>query len=319
MKPIPLLFMGSPQVAVAILEELIQAGHEIRAVITQPDKPAGRGQHLAPPPVKVFAESHHLTVFQPTTLKDPKLIDALKSLKPQAIVIVAYGKLIPPEIISLPPWGCINVHFSLLPKYRGASCIATAIRNEEKETGVTIMRINEKLDAGPILKQQKVMIDPEETTESLEKRLTQVGGKLLLETLAELERNSLIPYEQDETQTTYAPLLKKEDGRIDWNASAEQIHNLIRAMIPWPVAYTFVDKNRIKVYGAKIAKEVRSEKLEEKNPGQIIGLSDAGIEVVCGSGRILLTEIQPESKRRMNAKDFIQGHRNLLKVGTILI
>jgi methionyl-tRNA formyltransferase len=306
--------MGSPSCAVAILESLIHAGYPVHAVITQPDKPAGRGRHLTPPPVKVFAESRKLPVLQPTKLKDPVFIEALRSYRPEGIVVAAYGRLIPPPILELPPWGCINVHFSLLPKYRGASCVASAIRDGERETGVTIMKINERLDAGPILMQERVVIGPEETTEELEHRLALVGSRILLKTLGGLQEKTVVPCEQDESQASFAPLLKKEDGRIAWNLPASRVHDHIRAMVPWPVAFTHVDKKTLKVYGSRVMEDSNSE---SRKPGEIVDLGQEGIEVACGEGRILVTSVQPESKRRMSAADFLHGHAGSLQIGKV--
>jgi methionyl-tRNA formyltransferase len=306
--------MGSPSCAVSILESLILAGYPIQAVMTQPDKPAGRGQHLTPPPVKIFAESRGLPVLQATKLKDPALVETLKSYEPQAIVVAAYGRLIPPQILDLPPWGCINVHFSLLPKYRGASCVASALRNGEKETGVTIMKINERLDAGPILIQERVAIGPEETTEELEHRLALVGSKILLKSLEGLKARTIVPREQDESQVSFAPLLKKEDGRIDWSLAAPRVHDHVRAMVPWPVAFTHVDKKTLKVYGSRVMQDPNAK---HGKPGEITGLNQEGIEVACGEGRILITSVQLESKRRMNASDFLHGHAESLRIGKV--
>src|SRR4030095_11654669 len=210
MSAIPLLFMGSPDTAVTVLKALLDAGHDVRAVVTQPDKPAGRGKQLTPPPVKIFAESQGIKVLQPTQLKEPSFENDVRRFEPKAVAVAAYGRLIPKTVLDLPPWGCLNVHFSLLPKYRGASCVAAAILNGEKETGVTIMKIVEKLDAGPIFLQEKTEIGPEETTEELERRLSVTGARLLLEALERLDAGTLGSREQDESQMIYAPLLQKD-------------------------------------------------------------------------------------------------------------
>jgi len=315
MKPLPLLFMGSPHIAVTLLGDLLRAGHEIRGVITQPDKPAGRGQNLHPPPVKEFAIAQGLTVFQPSRLKDPDLFENLKRLSPQAIIVAAYGKLIPNEMLAMTPWGCLNLHFSLLPKYRGASCVASAIRNGESHTGVTIMRIIEKLDAGPILLQEKVEIEPEETTGALEERLAKIGSELMQKALEKLDQGDLAEREQDESLVSFAPLIHKDEGHIDWKLPAQKNHDLIRAFQPWPAAFTYLDKRRIKVHGSKIVPPPSENRNQKAGPGEVIKLSESGIEVACGSGQLLLTEVQPENKRRMKAWDFIQGHHHLLQVG----
>jgi len=314
MSPLPLIFMGSPQVAVTVLEGLMKAGHEIRAVVTQPDKPAGRGQHLHPPPVKEFAVRHSLQVFQPVKMKDPSLFENLKALEPRAFIVAAYGKFIPNEILMIAPAGCLNVHFSLLLKYRGASCVASAIRNGEKETGVTIMRISEKLDAGPILKQKEVAIAPDETAGELEQRLGPLGTQLMIQVLEDLEKGKIQESKQDEARATYAPLIKKEEGRIDWSLPAQKIHNLIRAFNPWPAAFTHIDKTRLKVYGARLERSQESG-VRSQEVGKITNLRPDGISVVCGEGRLLISEVQPESKRRMSAWEFAHGHQTLVKIG----
>ena len=306
--------MGSPDTAVTILKALLDAGHDIRAVITQPDKPAGRGKQLTPPPVKIFAEARGVKVLQPSRLKEPPFEEAVRRFEPKAIAVAAYGRLIPNTILQLPPWGCLNVHFSLLPKYRGASCVAASLLNGDKETGVTIMKIVETLDAGPIYLQEKTEIGPEETTEDLEKRLAVSGARLLLEALERLDVGTLTPRDQDDSQMTYAPLLKKEDGLIDWNRSPQAVHDHIRAMVPWPVAFTHIDKTRIKIYRSRIVEGEAASR--EAKPGTVLHADPEGIEVACKDGRVKITELQPESKRRMVAADFIHGHAKLLKIGS---
>lgn len=317
MTPIPLIFMGSPQVAVTILEALIQAGHEICAVVTQTDKAAGRGQKLTPPPVKIFAEKNHLKILQAHKIKAPEFVEELKSFGAKALIVAAYGKILSQEILDLTPHP-LNVHFSLLPKYRGASCVASALLNDEKETGVTIMRIVKELDAGPILSQEKLSIGEEDNTESLESKLASLGGKLLIKTLEQIE--TIQPREQNAVEASYAPLLKKEEARINWSKSARFIFNQIRAYNPWPLAYTLIDNKRLKIYGGKVG-AIRESPLQ--SPGTITNLSDEDIEVACGIGAngrspLLITEVQPEGKNKMSAKDFLNGMGRTLKVGQIL-
>lgn len=315
MKSLPLLFMGSPPAAVTVLKALIDGGHEVRAVVTQPDKPAGRGQHLTPPAVKTFALSKGLRTFQPSQLKDPQFIKDLRTFSPQVIIVVAYGRILPDEILALAPRGAWNVHFSLLPKYRGAACVASAIRNGEKETGVTLMRMVKKLDAGPILKQKKTLIDSIETAGALEERLALLGAELVLEGLKDLEQGDLGEIVQNEAEASYAASLKKEEGKINWNQPAQTLYNHIRAMIPWPVAYTLIDNQRLKIYGAKRVEEETGDRKQETGGGKITKISEKGIEVSCREGKILLTEVQPPSKRKMSAWEFIQGHKTLISVG----
>jgi methionyl-tRNA formyltransferase len=285
-------------------------------VVTQPDKPAGRGKLLTPPPVKIFAESCNLPVLQPGRLMEASFEQSLRRFEPQVIAVAAYGRLIPNSILELPPWGCLNVHFSLLPQYRGASCVAAALLNGEKETGVSLMKIVEKLDAGPVYLQEKTPIGPEETTEDLEQRLSISGARLLLEGLERLEVGTLQSREQDESQMTYAPLLQKDDGRIDWNRRAPAIHDHIRAMVPWPVAFTHIDKTRLKIYRSRVVEDTRETGGGEK-PGTVLHFGREGIEVACGQGRLRITELQPESKRRMESADFLHGHAGLLKTGSL--
>ncbi len=307
----PLLFMGSPEVAVIVLRALLEAGYLIPAVITQPDKPAGRGQKLTPPPVKVYAESKGIQVLQPTQLRDPLFLEQLKSYQPQTIVVAAYGRIIPNEILEFPSLGCVNVHFSLLPKYRGASCVVSAILNGDKEIGVTVMKVVQKLDAGPILGQSKIPLLSTETTGEVESKLAHLGGELLIQTLQALEQNSIKAIEQDEALVTYAPLLKKEEAKIDWSLSAEKINRLIHAMNPWPIGYTFVDKKRLKVYDGCEKSDWSDKSDRSDRPGTILQISKEGIEVACGIGTLLLKEVQLEGKKRMQAYELSQGERSL--------
>ena len=312
MSKLPLIFMGSPQAAVTILEALLQGGYDIRAVVTQPDKAAGRGQKLTPPPVKLFAESHKLKVLQPLKVKTPEFVEELKSLGAKVLIVVAYGRILSQEILDLTPHP-LNVHFSLLPKYRGASCIASALLNDEKETGVTIMKVVEELDAGPIIAQQSLAITDEDNTGVLETKLAQTGGKLLLKVLDQIE--NMQAHEQNPKEANYAPLLKKEEALIDWSKPARFIFNQIRAYNPWPIAYTYIDKNRFKIYGGKVPLTPTLSLKGRGGPGTIIALNNSGIEVICGEESILITEVQPEGKNKMSAKDFLNGIGRNLKMG----
>lgn len=307
----PLLFMGSPPVAVSILKTLLKHGYPVPAVITQPDKPAGRGQKIAPPAVKVFAQQHSIEVYQPTTLRDPNFLDTVQRYQPQAIIVAAYGKLIPPSILALPPWGCINIHFSLLPRYRGASCVASAIRHGDVETGVTIMQVTEKLDAGPIYRQERVGILPDETTADLEARLADHGGRLLIAVLNDLEQGRIASREQDDSEASYAPLIRKEEAKIDWTKSACQIRNLIRAFIPWPVAFGILEQSRIKIYEAKVV----SEESLAKPAGEIVKVSPEGVDVACGKGVLRILSVQPENKKRLSIAELLRGDPKTFTAG----
>lgn len=310
----PLVFMGSPEVAVTVLKTLVEAGYPIRAVITQPDKPAGRGQKLTAPPVKTYAVSENIEVFQPASLKDPSAIQKILSYPAQAIVVAAYGKIIPKVILESPPWGCLNVHFSLLPRYRGASCVASAIRNNDSHTGVSIMKVVEALDAGPIYRQERLEIQPSDTTGSLEEKLALLGGRILLKILEELKLGSATLTEQKEKEVSYAPLLKKEEAAIDWKQPAEGVDRLIRAMNPWPVAYTFLEGQRVKIYKAQAFEENSSA---SSRAGEILKTEEDGIKIACGRGTLLITELQPENKKRMSAADFLKGHSSWFQTGKV--
>ncbi|MBF0492112.1 MAG: methionyl-tRNA formyltransferase [Deltaproteobacteria bacterium] len=314
-----LLFMGSPELAVTHLNALLQAGFPIVGVVTQPDKPAGRGQKLTPPPVKVYAQEKGLLIFQPERPKSPEFVDEIKKLNPDFMIVVAYGRILSEALIRLPKLACLNVHFSLLPKYRGASCVLSAIRNGETETGVTVMQVVEKLDAGPIYLQEKVEIAANETTGELQQRLAQKGALLLLQSLDGIATGKLQVREQDESQASFAPLIAKEEGKIDWTKSAQEIHNHIRAMNPWPVAFTAFEGKKIKIYESINFSNAPQPPLTLRGGevGKILKVSAQGLEVACGSGSILLTSVQPESKKRMSAQDFFDGYQSWISAGKV--
>ncbi len=241
MSVLRILFLGTPEFALRTLDAVLGSPHEVVGIVTQPDRPRGRGQRLAPPPVKVRGEAAGLPVFQPERLKDEGLLDALRQLRPDLGVVAAYGRLIPRVLLDLPRLGMVNVHASLLPKYRGAAPIARAIMDGARETGVTIMRVVEALDAGPMLAASRTPIDPDETGETLERRLGEIGAQLLVETLDPIERGHAVETPQDDGQATYAPRILKADGLIDWEAPAGAIHDKVRALVPWPHAFTFLE------------------------------------------------------------------------------
>jgi methionyl-tRNA formyltransferase len=298
------LFMGSPEIAVPTLEALLQAGENIVGVVSQPDRPVGRHQVLTPPAVAAFAKEKNLPLFQPEKVKNnPEFLETIKNLKPDVVIVVAYGRLLPKDFLDLPPRGCINVHFSLLPKYRGAAPMQRALMNAETETGVTTFRIVEKLDAGPILMQKKVEIHEEDTTEILGRRLTVIGTQLVKETLASLRSGALKPIPQNDREATLAPPLTKEDGLVKWNEKARYVCGQIRGVTPWPGAYTFWENKRLKIHRAEILEGKRSAE-----PGTVTEIIEEGIEVACTNGALLLTELQLEGGRRLSAKDFLKGH-----------
>jgi methionyl-tRNA formyltransferase len=300
---VKLVFLGSPAFAVPSLERLAKSGHEIAAVITQPDRPKGRGQRPAPPPVKEAAERLGLRVYQPDRIRDERAVALLAALAPQAMVVVGYGQIIPQDVIDLAPLGIINVHASLLPKYRGAAPIQWAIARGETVTGVTTMRIDAGLDTGDILLQRETPIGPEETAIELSERLAVMGAELLLETLRGLEAGTIVPRPQDHTQASYAPLLTKQDGRIDWTRPAEEIYNRIRGFVPWPGAWTMFRGKLLHIWKARRAGP------DGGPPGSLHKEANR-LMAVCGDGVLLeLLEVQIEGKGRISAQDFVHGYR----------
>ena len=297
------VFMGTPELAVPTLEALLQKGHEVASVITQPDRPAGRGRKLRSSPVKSKALALGLPVEQPARIKAPEALERLQQRDPEAIVVVGYGQILPQSILDLPRLGCVNVHASLLPKYRGAAPINWAIANGDTVTGVTTMCIERRLDAGDILLKRQVEIGPMETAPELAERLARMGADLLVETLAGLERGTLVGEKQDETEATYAPMLKREDGWIDWNLTAGEIFSRIRGFAPWPGSYTSFRGKRLHVRKAH-------QKLGASAAPGAISMADGSFEVGCGGGTALvLEELQLEGKKQMPAAEFARGYR----------
>mgnify|MGYP004624444173 CR=1 FL=1 len=294
--------MGTPEFALPSLEKLIEEKYDICAVFTKPDKPQGRKRIITPPPVKVFAQEHGLQVFQPEKLKIRETYDLIKSLNPDAIVVVAYGKILPKNIIDMPKYGCINVHGSLLPRYRGAAPIQWSIINGDKVTGISTMFMDEGLDTGDILLQSKVSINGDETSEELKKRLSVIGADLLIKTLKELENGTLERIKQDDSQATLSPPLDKITGDIDWQKTAQEIHNLVRGSNPWPIAHTLLRGKNFKIYKTRIST------YRSYYPGKVI--STDPLIVGCGNNTSLeLLEVQIEGKKRMTASDFSRGYR----------
>ena len=306
-----LVFMGTPDYAVNTLEALISAGHNVAAVFAQPDKPVGRKHIITPPPVKVCAENHGITVYQPNTLRDGKAEEILKEIAPDAIVVVAYGKILPKEILNIPKYGCVNGHASLLPKYRGASPIQWCIVCGETETGVTAMKMDEGMDTGDILKTVKTEIGDEETAEELFDRLSGLTAELLVKTLADLESGNITPIKQDEENASYAPIIKKEMAQLDFiNMTATEIHNAVRGYYSWPCAYFFLENKRIKVIKAAVADNTNAK------AGTVIKSTDS-LVIACKDGTAVeLVTVQPEGSKPMSAKQMLCGRP--IAVGTVI-
>lgn len=298
-----MIFMGTSPFALPSLQALVDAGTEVVAVVTQPDKPQGRGQRLAPPPVKELASSLGLPVLQPAKIREEGAIQTLRALEPELAVVVAYGQFLPQAVLELPARGCMNLHASLLPQYRGAAPIAWSILRGEKETGVTTMLIEEAMDAGPILLQESVPIREEDTAGSLHDRLAEIGARLLVRTVEELGRGRLLPRHQDHEKATYAPKLQKSDGLIDWGQPCRQIYNQIRGLDPWPGAYTSLKGEVLKIWSARPIEDARGGEA-----GEVLSEDDAGILVRTGEGVLLVLELQPENRRRMTAWEYLAGH-----------
>ena len=296
--------MGTPKIAAATLECLLREPDPVVGVVTQPDRPSGRGQKLAPSPVRSLAEARGIPTVAPEKIRAPEFLETLKSWQPQLIVVVAFGRILPKTILELAPHGCLNVHYSLLPKYRGAAPAAWTIINGEREGGVTTMKLVEKMDAGAIYLQESVLLAADETTGSLQDKLTPIGARLLLETIQKLKEGSLTPREQDESQATLAPILKKEDGLIDWRRPAIEIERRVRGFDPWPGSFTRLGDKLLKVHRASVLFHP-----PEKNPGETIRADSGGFWVATSSGAISLEEVQLENKKRLPGSEFVKGAR----------
>jgi len=298
-----IVFMGTPDFAVPTLERLIEC-HQVVGVFTRIDKPKGRGQKLQYTPVKEKAMEHGIPVFQPKSLKkNNEVMDILKELNPDAIVVAAYGMILPKEILDLPRFGCINVHASLLPELRGAAPINWAIIRGYDKTGITTMLMGEGLDTGDILLKEETPIGENETAGELFDRLSIIGGSLLIRTLEELERGSIVPLPQDESKATYAPMLSKELGHINWNMDSKQVHNLIRGVNPWPGAYCFYEEKMLKILNADYV-----EGPENEVPGKVIKAQKGVLEIACRRGKIIVKQIQELGGKKMDIGAYLNGH-----------
>jgi len=305
-----IVFMGAAHFAVPSLQALIDSPHEIIEVVCQPDRPAGRGLKMTACPVGEKAKEAGLVYHQPESLKGGEEYEHLAALSPDLIVVVAYGKILPREIIDIPPLGCVNVHASLLPKYRGAAPINWAIINGEAVTGVTTMLINERMDAGDILLSCETAIDDLDNALELEERLSVMGAELLIQTIEGIENKAIEPILQDESEATYARMLKKSDGLIDWSLSAQEIADRVRGLVPWPVAYTHMDGKLLKIFEAHV-----SEELCDETPGTVV-TCDKHLAIATGKGIIYPIEVQLEGKKKMHCEDMLRGCK--IKRGTIM-
>lgn len=309
------IFMGTPDFSVGTLEALIEAGHEVCLAVTQPDKPKGRGKEMQFPPVKETAIQYGIPVFQPQKVRALDCIEYLKGFQAEACVVVAFGQILPKEILKMTPYGCINVHASLLPKYRGAAPIQWAILSGESVTGVTTMQMDEGLDTGDMLLKTEVIITEEETGESLHDKLAKAGAKLAVETLKELEAGTLCPQKQGESPTPYARMLDKNMGNIDWSKSAVQIERLVRGLNSWPSAYTYWNGKVMKIWKAGVKSEETGNTTKKAEPGEVLDVGKDYFSVQTGQGILMVKEVQLQGKKRMGTDAFLRG--NALDSGMI--
>ena len=300
------VFMGTPDFAVGTLNALLQSRHQVVAVVTQPDKPKGRGKAMQFTPVKEVAVRAEIPVLQPKRVREPEVVEEIRQFHPDVIVVVAFGQLIPKAILDMPQYGCVNVHASLLPKYRGAAPIQWAVIDGEEKSGVTTMQMDEGLDTGDMLLTEEVVLDPQETGGSLFDKLSEVGAGLLLKTLDELEAGNVHPQKQpSESTTAYAAMLTKKMGEIDWTQSAVQIERLVRGLNPWPSAYTHLGQKTLKIWRAA----VHPSMVQTKEPGTVILMDKKHFSVQTGDGMLEILELQLEGKKRMDADAFLRGYQ----------
>lgn len=294
------IFMGTPDFACPTLQKLLDRDANLVAVVTQPDRPKGRGQKLLPPPVKELAGQHGIPVYQPLKVRDPDFVDIIRELKPDVIIVVAFGQLLPKALLDIPPHGCINVHASLLPRYRGAAPLNWSIINGEAETGVTTMLMDVGLDTGDMLLTRKTPLDENEGIQALHDRMAVMGAELLAETLDRLATGDIVPQPQDSAASCYAPMLKKEDGIIDWHTDARTIHNRVRGLAVWPGACTTIDNQTVKIFRTSVGKG-------SGKPGTVLQAAKEQFEVACLSGSLFLHELQLAGKKRLECASFLAG------------
>lgn len=305
-----IVFMGTPDFAVGALEAIIQAGHEVAAVVTQPDKPKGRNKEMQAPPVKICALEHNLAIFQPEKIKTPEAIEVLRQYNADMFVVAAFGQILSSEILNMPQYGCINIHASLLPKYRGAAPINWVIINGEQETGVTIMKMDEGIDTGDMLLNEHIEIAKDETAETLFTKLSECGARLIVRAIPLIEQHKLLPVPQNHAEASKARILKKEMGCIDFNAEAIQIERMVRGMNPWPCAYTYYHKKVLKIWTAEVAMLSADTTVKANGPaGTVASIEKEAICVNTGHGVIKFLEIQLEGKKRITAREFLLGNQ----------
>jgi methionyl-tRNA formyltransferase len=303
------IFMGTPAFACPTLQKLTERTEQIVAVVTQPDRPKGRGQKLMPPPVKELALRQAIPVYQPQKVRNPEFIETIRSLKPDLIIVVAFGQILPKSLLDIPPFGCINVHASLLPRYRGAAPLNWCLINGETETGVTTMLMDPGLDTGPMLLKRSTALDENEDIVSLHDRMSVMGAELLAETLDGLYVGAIKPQPQDDALSCYAPLLKKDDGLINWHQDARAIHNKVRGLAVWPSAWSYLDGQQLKVCRARVGDGCGV-------PGTILRADRSGIEVACLNGSLVIHELQLSGKKQLDAASFLAGYK--IPVATLL-
>ncbi|MFC4387351.1 methionyl-tRNA formyltransferase [Gracilibacillus marinus] len=305
-----IVFMGTPDFAVPVLESLIRnEEYHIELVVTQPDRPKGRKRILTPPPVKVIAENHNIPVFQPEKIKND--FDPIKRIEPDLIVTAAFGQLLPKPLLDIPKYGCINVHASLLPKLRGGAPIHYSLLEGHEKTGITIMYMAEKLDAGDIISQKEVVIEENDNVETLHNKLSKIGADLLIQTLPSLFTSNITPFKQNEQEATFAPNISREQEVIDWSRNQRDIFNHIRGLCPWPVAYTKWNNHTVKIWQACI-----SNNTDNGDPGEVLSISEDAIIVATGDGKAIeITELQPAGKKKMHVADFVRGIGSKMQVG----
>lgn len=300
------IFMGTPDFAVPVLRAMKEAGHEICAVVTQPDKPKGRGKAVQYTPVKECAIEYGIPVYQPVKVREESFVEMLRGMEPEVIVVAAFGQLLPQSVLDIPKYGCINVHASLLPRWRGAAPIQWAVISGDKESGVTTMRMEAGLDTGDMLLKETVVLEPEETGGSLHDKLSELGAGLLLRTLEGLKDGTIIPEKQEDALSCYAKMLTKQLGEIDFTKPAGEIECLIRGLNPWPSAYTFLDGKTLKIWRAEVLED--TQETEKKEPGTVVSVEKDGFIIKAGEGMLKVKELQLEGKKRMEAAAFLRGY-----------